>query len=149
MPFVVAIVSILVLIGMPLAAWMLFRYFAHRERLEMIRRGYVPSSDYDTRATRYGADSAYAASLSLRRGVSLAFIGLMLLVGLSFIGYSDGRFVLGPWLLGGVIPFLAGIAQIVTALIAGGRARAPDESAQSRSGWPPPAVAQSDEKDRR
>lgn len=57
----------------------------------------------------------------LNKGIKLAFIGLGLLIGLSFIGgnpLSPG-FQGGPWLLGGLIPLFVGIAQIIIAVISG------------------------------
>ena len=39
----------------------------------------------------------------------------------SFIGFHDDEFVLGPWLLGGLVPMFVGVAQIVNALINGAR----------------------------
>jgi hypothetical protein len=151
MPFAVAIVSIVVFVGLPLLAWILFRYFAHRERLEMIRHGYLPPAGQDIRGGRYGYDPVLSNRISLRRGISLAFIGLALLIGLSFIGYENGRFVLGPWLLGGLIPMLAGIAQAIGALVGGGVRDPSYQRGQGETGWPPPASVEHEheQKDRR
>jgi hypothetical protein len=63
-------------------------------------------------------DPSFHAQRHLRKGVQVAFIGLALLIGLSFIGVGSGNF-LGPWLLGGLIPLFVGIAQIITAIIGG------------------------------
>ena len=57
--------------------------------------------------------------MQLRRGIQVACIGLALLIGLSFIGFHDGRYVYGPWLLGGLIPMFVGIAQIISAVLSG------------------------------
>jgi hypothetical protein len=72
--------------------------------------GWVPPGAYDP---------AFYAQAQLRRGIQVAFIGFALLIGLSFIGFHDGRYVYGPWLLGGLIPMFVGIAQIITAVLAG------------------------------
>ncbi len=108
----IALAAVVCVIGLPIVAMILFRVFSHRERMEMIRHGYVPSVHYD-------------GNLQLRRGISVTFIGIALTIGLAFIGYDGdgfgGHFVLGPWLLGGIIPTFAGIAQIVGSLVAGGR----------------------------
>jgi Domain of unknown function (DUF6249) len=79
-------------------------------------------------------DTSYQAQAHLRKGVQVAFIGLALLIGLSFIGHH----VFGPWLLGGLIPLFVGIAQIITALMSGaqfgrlpGMGSAPGESPYS------------------
>ena len=57
--------------------------------------------------------------MQLRRGIQVACIGLALLIGLSFIGFHDGRYVYGPWLLGGLIPMFVDIAQIISAVLSG------------------------------
>jgi hypothetical protein len=140
LPFLVAIVSIVVFVGLPILGWMLSRYFSHRERIELIRHGYLPPSPREFQAP----------NLSLRRGISLAFIGLALLIGLAFIGYDNGRFVLGPWLLGGVVPMLAGIAQIIGSLLGGGSLHGmPHEDARGQPAWPPHTSVESEQKDRR
>ena len=79
-------------------------------------------------------DPAYYAQAQLRHGIQVAFIGLALLIGLSFIGFHDGRYVYGPWLLGGLIPMFVGIAQVISAVLSG---------AQIRRRWArsPPTVA--------
>ncbi len=109
----IALVAVICIMGLPIVAVILFRMFSHRERMEMIRHGYVPPLQYD-------------GNLQLRRGISVTFIGIALTIGLAFIGYDGdglgGHFILGPWLLGGIIPTFVGIAQIVSSLVAGGRA---------------------------
>jgi hypothetical protein len=74
----------------------------------------------------YPVYDVQAAQCSLNKGIRTAMVGLALLIGLSFIGYhsGDGPFGTasihpGPWLLGGLIPMFVGIAQIITALMAG------------------------------
>jgi hypothetical protein len=62
-------------------------------------------------------DPSYHAQAHLRKGVQIAFVGLALLIGLSFIGMGHNLF--GPWLLGGLIPLFVGIAQIITAIMGG------------------------------
>jgi hypothetical protein len=129
----VAVIAILVIFGMPLAFAMSHRWWSHQERLEMIRRGIPPPIDPRAarRAERAGYDPfaysrqgapAYAADPSsyypdrmLRKGVTVAMVGLALLIGLSFI--SPGH--PGPWLLGGLIPLFVGLAQIILALMSG------------------------------
>lgn len=114
MPWIVAIVSIVVLIGLPLSAWILFRYFTHRERMEMIRQGMLPPSlSYEAGA---GRTTSSVDRLMIRGGISLFFIGLVLLFAISSIAYATAHSLLGPWLLGGILPMLAGIAEVVTGL---------------------------------
>lgn len=126
-------------------AWIISRILAHRERMELIRMGMMPQRN----AQRYGSTTSAPpqsgasippvgmfevenAQRSLHRGISLAFVGLALTIGLSFIGYhSSGGplgapvMVPGPWLLGGLIPMFVGIAQIITAILSGARVSAP------------------------
>ncbi len=128
---IVALVGIICIIGIPMFAWIISRMLSHRERIEMIRHGYVPPpTPFPSRVAGAAAyDPALSAHQQLRRGVSVAFVGLALLIGLSFIGYSgDGHFFPGPWLLGGLIPMFVGIAQIVSALMGGARFGHPYQS---------------------
>ncbi len=127
-------------IGLPVTLAMVSRYMAHQERMEYIRRGMVPPPmPPDPRmmhkAMKFGSwppgpppapgtfvpyyDPSYYAQHQLRRGIQVAFIGLALLIGLSFIGYHGGTYVYGPWLLGGLIPMFVGIAQIIGAVLGG------------------------------
>jgi hypothetical protein len=151
------------------------RVLSHRERIEMIRRGMTPpdlggrSLDaidrLRTRERPYASASQpppwiaaeWQTSLeldahrSLRRGIMTALIGLAILIGLSFIGYSSSGGFLngpkiepGPWLLGGLIPMFVGIAQIIVALLSGARIPWPSDQPPNRGDlpWtvpPPPA----------
>ncbi|MHB8196345.1 MAG: DUF6249 domain-containing protein [Vulcanimicrobiaceae bacterium] len=138
---IVAILSVFVVPAL-LVAWIIARVFAHRERLEMIRHGYVPPSDpRDARRAARWADPSfvdpyaadiYGAQRRLRKGVRIAVLGLgltlaFLFVGVRSYGGSYGGFLggpsfqLGPWLLGGLIPMFVGLAQVVTALLEGAR----------------------------
>jgi MFS family permease len=124
MPWIVAITSIVVCIGLPLSAWILFRYFAHRERIEMIRHGMAPSMPpYETGS---GRSSSSVDRVMVRGGISLFIIGLIVLLAISSIAYATAHTLLGPWLLGGILPMLAGIAEFVTGLR--GRKSAFDDS---------------------
>jgi hypothetical protein len=131
----------LIVIGAPIAAGVVFRVLAHQERMEMIRRGVMPPPDPRAMrdamkfgmksdwahgsvpppawGPRVGYDPMHHAQCQLRRGIQVACIGMALLIGLSFIGFHDGRYVYGPWLLGGLIPLFVGIAQIITGVLGG------------------------------
>ncbi len=132
----VAMIAILVIFGMPLAYGIAHRWWSHQERLEMIKRGMTPPPPPpDPRAARRAERAGYdpfaysrmaqpygAADQSplypdrvLRKGVTVAMIGLALLIGLSFIDPGHP----GPWLLGGLIPLFVGLAQIILALMSG------------------------------
>jgi hypothetical protein len=129
----VALIAIIVIFGMPTAWGIASRWWAHQERIEMIRRGITPPPDprEARRAARAGYEPfTYSRPAApyvdvdpsnqypervLRKGVTIAMVGLALLIGLSFI--DTGR--PGPWLLGGLIPLFVGLAQIILALMSG------------------------------
>jgi hypothetical protein len=141
---------VLVIFGLPCVVWLVSRVLAHRERMEMLHRGFVPPPNARDmrRAMKHGwtpgtmspapsnpylYETDYYAQHQLRRGMQVAFIGLALLIGLGFIGYhGDGTFVYGPWLLGGLIPLFVGIAQIIGAVLSGASFAPP--SARQRFG---------------
>lgn len=144
----VAALAVLCIFGAPIGAFVVMRVLAHRERIEMIRRGIVPPPQAyrNARAWRNavppqpsqpspvwvpGPRDTESADCSLRKGIRTALIGLAILIGLSFIGSdSDGPFHSleihpGPWLLGGLIPMFVGIAQILIAVLSGARLSPP------------------------
>jgi hypothetical protein len=147
----VALIAVICIFGAPIAAWIVSRVLAHRERMEMLRQGFVPppnardmrramksgwnpgATPADPSGNRYVYDADFQAARQLRRGIQVAFIGLALLVGLGFIGYhGDGHYEYGPWLLGGLIPLFVGIAQIINAVLSGATFGVP--AAQRRFG---------------
>lgn len=139
---IVPVMFFLIVVGAPIAAWIVSRVLAHQERMEMLRRGFIPPPDPRVmrHAMKFGAksawvpgagavpppgivhpsayDPAYHAQLQLRRGIQVACIGMALLIGLSFIGSHNGHY-LGPWLLGGLVPLFVGVAQIIGAVLSG------------------------------
>ena len=145
----VGALAIVLIFGLPVTAWIVSRILAHNEYMAMLRMGIVPPPDskYARRAMRQGwappppgatygatpppagspspydpyAYAAYGAQRQLTKGIQVAMIGLALLIGLSFIGFlvEPGSFTLGPWMLGGLIPLFVGIAQIISAVLAG------------------------------
>lgn len=144
---IVPVFAIVFLFGAPVAAWIVSRVLAHQERIEMIRRGMMPPPDsrlyrdmqrrgwqpgpippppgpargpVPTPPGGYFDDQFYAQS-QMRKGVTVTMVGFALLIGLSFIGFREGRMEFGPWLLGGLIPMFVGIAQIINALLNGAR----------------------------
>jgi hypothetical protein len=151
--------AIFFIFGAPVVAFVVTRALAHRERLEMIRRGMVPPPRGGGRAYRAWAQqqqqqqpwstpppqaanwSSYSddsPERALHKGIRTAFIGFALLIGLSFIGGTPGAadFHGGPWLLGGLIPMFVGIAQIIIAVLSG--AQFPGVQPQVTYTPPPP-----------
>jgi hypothetical protein len=128
---------------------------AHRERIEMIRNGYTYAQMNRPGATMpppppgfvpppgavppphvppyYAYDPNYDAQRQLRKGIRVAFVGMALLIGLSFIGHS-----FGPWLLAGLVPLFVGIAQVITAILGGARIAGIGPSGSVGFGPPPP-----------
>jgi hypothetical protein len=138
----VPLFAIFFIFGAPVVAFVVTRVLAHRERLEMIRRGMVPPPRGGGRAYRAWAqqqqqqpwstpppqpaswpngDDDGSPERALHKGIRTAFIGFALLIGLSFIGGTPGTpdFHGGPWLLGGLIPMFVGVAQIIIAVLSG------------------------------
>ncbi|MBD5654957.1 MAG: hypothetical protein IAI50_07215 [Candidatus Eremiobacteraeota bacterium] len=150
----IPLAAIFCLFGLPVLAFISFRVLAHRERMEMIRNGVVPSGPAPKEwrraaqsatvrtPTSAAADqeTADSAQCTLRKGITLSFIGFALTLGLSFIGFSDDKWSPGPWLLGGLIPMFVGLAQVTIALISGATlgqlGRRPEP--QTYYGAPPP-----------
>jgi hypothetical protein len=142
---IVPVVATVVIVGLPVTAWMMSRILSHRERMAMLQRGYVPSPRHGWGRHRHGWvppppgaaaegppwepwSEVESAQRSLRRGIQTTMIGLALLIGLAFIGYQShgGPFgtptiVPGPWLLGGLIPTFVGLAQVLVAVLSGAR----------------------------
>jgi len=124
----VALFGTFAVFGFPIAAFIILRLLAHRERMEMIRHGMSPQTKMGI-GKAYQAPNAMSPTLSnpncsdprtlLRKGITLTFIGLALTIGLSFIGLDgdSGRWHPGPWLLGGLIPMFIGLAQVTTAFL--------------------------------
>jgi hypothetical protein len=142
---VISLFGIVFLFGLPVAAWVISRVLAHNEYMAMIRAGMVPPPDpkmmrramrqgwmpppgaapsWDAAAwpgtAQPGAYGNYYAQRQLSRGITVAFVGMALVIGLSFIHGGDGTHF-GPWLLGGLIPLFVGVAQIITAMLGGAR----------------------------
>jgi hypothetical protein len=153
----VGALAIILIFGFPVAAWIVSRVLAHNEYMAMLRMGIVPPPDskYARRAMRQGwappppgaaygvtppptaapnsydpyAYAAYGAQRQLNKGIQVSMIGMALLIGLSFIGTLSGH-MLGPWLLGGLIPLFVGIAQIISAVLAGAQFGLPGQTQQ-------------------
>ncbi len=160
---VVALFGIFFVFGAPVLAFIVMRVLSHRERIEMIKRGYIPGDKrgfkggYAPAPPPWNAANAQqqqqqpdyydvaGAQRALRGGIITTFVGFAIFIGLSFIGYHphEGAFggpslEPGPWLLGGLIPMFIGIAQIIIALLSGARFGIPVNPAA-----PPPGVGYS------
>jgi hypothetical protein len=122
----VAALAVFGIFILPVVGWIVVRYLAHRERMEMIRNGITPppgrmrgrewrnSQNFGPppgmpnmpnmpgpAMSKKSCDdddfSLAAQRIVLRRGIRLTFIGLALTIGLSFIGYADGPLVVARW----------------------------------------------------
>ncbi len=141
---VITISVMALIIGGPIAAWIVSRVLAHNEYMAMLRMGIVPPPD--SRAARraaragwvppntfgsmpqagmqdpyapYGGYVNYYAQRQLHRGISVALIGLALLIALGLFG--RGGFMFGPQLLPGLIVTFVGLAQIINGVLGGAR----------------------------
>jgi hypothetical protein len=138
---IVPVLGIIFLFGAPVAAWIVSRVLAHQERMEMIRRGYMPPpTSTEAWSMKQASKAGWRASApmpppsmsrmpnmpyeqqmyaqhQLRKGITVTCVGFALLIGLSFIDVGTP----GPWLLGGLIPMFVGIAQIISAVMGGAR----------------------------
>ncbi|PZR57444.1 MAG: hypothetical protein DLM50_05560 [Candidatus Meridianibacter frigidus] len=172
----VAALAVMLIFGAPIAAYIVHRVLVHQERIEYLRRGMVPplSRREARRAARagmtmpppppnftaappsyvdpsmmYAREAFWAAQVQLRKGITLTLIGLAILIGLSFINIEAGH--PGPWLIGGLVPMFAGIAQIIIAVLSGARFGAPQAFSSSahrddytqQVNQPPPSSAAS------
>ncbi|MDH2910464.1 MAG: hypothetical protein HKL92_05695 [Candidatus Eremiobacteraeota bacterium] len=129
----VGAIAVFCIFGLPIVAIMLHRVLKHQERIAMIQQGYPVDADpRDTyRAMKMAAkmgvppsavgESAYLfyANARLHRGITTTFIGVAIVVGLSFIGYHHGTISPGPWLIGGLVPLFIGLAQVTGAVLSG------------------------------
>ena len=157
----VSLFAILILFGLPVVAFIVHRVLKHQEKIEMIKHGFVPgpatAAPFTNTKTFTQAQQAWApppagdpvsmyayqmqvaAQNQLRKGVTIALIGLALFIGLSFIDPGHP----GPWLLGGLIPMFVGIAQMINALMAGARFGSPMTGpAPYQASAPPPPPGQ-------
>jgi hypothetical protein len=143
---ITALLAITLIFGAPVAAWIISRVLAHQERIEMIRRGFVPPPD--PRAMRRAARAGWqqppgvgypppppppqGAPMPPPPGMAIPDDcqypqaqlrkGITVtLIGLALlIGLGTiGHGATGPWLLGGLIPMFVGIAQIINAVLNG------------------------------
>ncbi|MGB8267805.1 MAG: hypothetical protein WCE44_15885 [Candidatus Velthaea sp.] len=158
--------AILCIFGLPICAYIVGKVLKHRERIELIRRGYAPPPDGDwKRAARQmggpvggpmpptppppyagpapGMYDLRGPQSQLNKGIMIALIGLAITIGLSFIGIDDSGpfgtpgFHPSPALLGGLIPMFVGVAQIISAVLGGAQIGFPGPG-----GYPPPGQGQ-------
>jgi hypothetical protein len=161
---IIPLAAIFFIFGLPVLGWLSMRYLAHRERMEMIRAGFDPTGAKGFRAwqAQQAPPPQYApppgpppqyfmynesAQIALRKAIVIVAVGLALTIGLSFIGWDDGRLRLGPWLLGGLVPLFVGLAQVFSALAAGATLR-PYQAQFGRQhpgAMPPPPPSASDQ----
>lgn len=157
----VPLAAIFFIFGLPVIGWLIMRYLAHKERMEMIRHGFNPGGRSskqayeawqeapppgpgpgwpdDQHAYGYGYPNI-SAQVALRKAVVIVAVGFALVIGLSFIGFDNGRFTPGPWLLGGLIPLFVGLAQVFSAMAAGATFR-PFPPGPRYYPQPPPGAA--------
>ena len=150
----IPLAAIFCIFGLPVFAWIFFRVMAHRERMEMLRQGFLPNQPEAkqrwagaapvTAPGRPVADSSWTpwdANRALRKGITLTMIGFAITIGLSFIGLDGPMWHPGPWLLGGLVPLFVGLAQVIIALMSGATMQPGQTWGAAPSAPPPHAVA--------
>ncbi len=91
--------------GVFLAFIAFMRYLRYKETIELAKQGILRSD------MRRGGKRT--SSRSLRWGVILTMMGIVMTCGLSTIGLDPHNEILGPWLLGGLIPLGFGISFLI------------------------------------
>lgn len=74
------------ILGVPAAAWVAVRMMEHLERMEMIRRGMVPSVYHVVQQVQ---TPSIDACMQVSRGIMLGVMAIILLAGLSFVISAD------------------------------------------------------------
>jgi hypothetical protein len=122
------------LFGGPVFGFVALRWMKHRERMALISRGVTPPG-----MSGYQAPPSYVpgpmgqtvfipdpgCQVTLHKGIRMAAVGFALLIGLSLIGFHDGEWRPGPWLLGGLVPLFVGLSQIAIAVLSGAQITVP------------------------
>lgn len=117
---IISLSGIFAVFVLPVIVWLIFRMFAHRERMAMIARGIHPNGPAPSEESRWATFGQpmrpgemldpVQAQYAMRRSIMLAAVGLAITIGLSFLGY-------GPWLILGMIPLFIGVAQLMIATL--------------------------------
>ena len=63
---IVPVMFFLIVVGVPVAAWVISRVLAHQERMEMLRRGFTPPPDprMMRNAMKYGAKHGWTPGMA-------------------------------------------------------------------------------------
>jgi hypothetical protein len=107
---IIVLMGWLLVVAIFLGCIVLLRYLQHRERMELIKRGFRPNHLRRQRKS-HGI---------LRAGLITMMVGFWLTVGLYPVGFllpagfPTAPLHLGPWLLPGLIPFGVGLALAVS-----------------------------------
>ena len=80
------------------------RWMRHKEVMELAQQGLIHPY-YQARSNRRN-------SRGRRVGIMVTAIGLAMTCGLGTIGFQSGNPLIGPWLLGGLIPLAVGGAML-------------------------------------
>ncbi|MDY6878049.1 MAG: DUF6249 domain-containing protein [Chloroflexota bacterium] len=131
----VPITSVIVIFG----TIVLIRWFKHREVMAMVEKGVLP----EHYAQYVGASHGRSNRGLLGWGITLAMLGLALMIGLYPIGFtrliatpggtggSAYPLRFGPWMLIGLIPLFIGLALLITYFLTRKEEEAPAPEAGS------------------
>jgi hypothetical protein len=144
----IPILGMLFVFGFPVAAFVVHRILKHQERMEMLRRGYIPPPSMRDKAAYKAWQEASAAwqpgAARWNPGAAppppppmppmpppgwvspeddpqrALYKGIRLaFIGLALVIGISMVAHRGPWILGGLIPMFVGIAQIIVAVLSG------------------------------
>ena len=95
--------------AMVFGTFALLRWFRHKEIVTLAEKGLLPEQ-----YARYVSASRNGRGL-LGWGITLAMLGLALIIGLWPIGIVEREYILGfgPWMLFGLIPLFIGLALLI------------------------------------
>ena len=78
------------------------RWLRYKETIELAQRGLIKP--------KRGGDQPL--SRTYRTGIIISAVGIAMTCGLATIGFEDGSPIIGPWLIGGLIPLSIGLAMV-------------------------------------
>ena len=95
--------------AMVFGTFALLRWFRHKEIVTLAEKGLLPEQ-----YARYVSASRNGRGL-LGWGITMAMLGLALIIGLWPIGIVEKEYILGfgPWMLFGLIPLFIGLALLI------------------------------------
>ena len=98
-------IAVSLIFGVILGFIAFMRYLRYRETVELAERGMLHPRHRRQQRNKIGR--------GVRVGIVISAVGMALTCGLFTIGFEPGNSIIGPWLLGGLIPLSVGGALIL------------------------------------